>query len=250
MEFPEYQQMFQLESTHWYFRGKREILQNVIRNYLHGHDNKLLDIGCGTGKIMEELSQFGDVYGIDSSEIALAFCRQRGLTNLYLVCENKTYPFPDGYFDAICAFDILEHLPCEENMVYEIKRIARAGAYVFITVPSFGFLWSTHDVALHHFRRYSSGQIKMLLEKNGFQIERLTFFIFFLFPIAAVYRTLNRWHPKKKKIRSEFFIQLPKWINSLFFYIILVEKFLLKFICLPFGVSILCIARIPEKLQR
>lgn len=190
--------MYKLENTYWYFLERRKIFQVIIQKYLHSKNNILLDIGCGTGEIMEILSEFGEVYGIDSSKIALDFCRQRGLTNLYLIHENESYPFPDGFFDAICVFDVFEHLSHEENILFEIERIARAGAYVFINVPAFKFLWSTHDVALGHFRRYQPRSLVNLLRKiHKLRIIRLTFFNFFLFPVAVIYRLLRRIQLKK-----------------------------------------------------
>lgn len=250
MKKEEYIQMSKLESSHWYFKGKQFIISQFLKKIIQNKRNvRILDIGCGTGNISQMLSQFGEVYGIDNSPIAIELCQQKGLTNLYLNDKNKKFPFKDNYFDIVCCFDLLEHLDNELEILKEVLRVIKPEGFLFITTPAFMFLWSEHDLALHHKRRYTKTNLYQLLESNKLKVQRITYYNFFLFPIAFIYRLYTRIFLRKKmdNPKSEFFVKIPISLNNLLKGILVLEGILLRFINFPWGVSLLCIAKSNSK---
>lgn len=253
MELAEYIQMSSIESTHWYFRGKRAILRGLLQHYLVPDRNyRILDIGCGTGRVLEMLQEFGRPYGVDGSALALNLCRQRGLGDLILADATRSLPFDAGSFDLVCAFDLLEHIPDEQVFFLEAERVLKPHGLLFLTVPAFEFLWSEHDVALGHFRRYRAVELAKLLKGNDLQIVKLTYYNFFLFPIACLYRLLRRAVPAKTPKgaldrvngpRSDFFVTLPRWVNETLFRCFKWELHFLEFLNFPCGISLIGIAR-------
>lgn len=250
MEPEEYAQMYEVESSHWYFKAKRLILEQMLKRFLSVNKKyRILDVGCGTGKILQMLSQFGEIYGIDSSPIAVNLCQKRGLTNLFTVDLEGKFPFRNNYFDVVCAFDLFEHLENEGKILSEILRIVKPDAYLFVTVPAFMFLWSGHDIALHHYRRYTKKQLRSVLESNGFKVFKTSYYNFFLFSVAFLYRFFKRlFRRPDKSPKSEFFVRIPEWLNAIFLNIFTLEGLILKYMNFPIGVSLLCIAKTRSKV--
>lgn len=247
MNLEEYQQMYQLEDSHWYFVGKRLVIKNILQKYLVRDNNntyRVLDIGCGTGKTLEMLQQFGEVSGADSSTTALDFCGKRGLNNLHHLAAETSLPFPDTSFELITALDVLEHLDNDRQMIQEIRRVCSTGGKCLITVPAFMFLWSPHDEALQHRRRYTKKQLEQLLRSEGFSLVRISYSNCFLFPIAVAVRWLRSIFYRGKPF-SEFFIQIPNIVNRLFLFALRLEATIIPKVSFPFGVSIVCLAEKP-----
>jgi SAM-dependent methyltransferase len=97
MENQEYEQMFLLENSHWFFKGRKAIIESIVSTYLASGHGKILDIGCGTGGITSVLGKFGEVYGIDSSITALDFCKKQEIKNVYLLGSDGRFPFEDNF---------------------------------------------------------------------------------------------------------------------------------------------------------
>ena len=246
MNVEEYQQMYELEDTHWYFIGKRLIIKSILERYLLPRKNcRILDIGCGTGKILEMLRPFGDVSGADTSIAALEFCRKRGVDNLYHLTREVCLPFIDSSFDFVTAFDVLEHVDDDRRMIREIRRVCNPSGKLLITVPAFMFLWSPHDDAVQHRRRYTKKQLQELLKLEGLRVLQASYTNFFLFPIAVAVRWFRTaFHGKRAS--SEFFIQIPDIVNRLFLSVLRLEAAMIPKISFPFGVSIVCLAEKPD----
>jgi len=242
----EYQQMYELEDTHWYFIGKRLIIKSILERYLLPRKTcRILDIGCGTGKILEMLQRFGDVSGADTSIAALEFCRKRGMDNLCYLSMEGCLPFLDSSFDFVTAFDVLEHVNDDRGMIREIRRVCNPGGKLLITVPAFMFLWSPHDNAVQHRRRYTKKQVEELLKLEGLTILQASYTNFFLFPIAVAVRWFRTAFHRKRG-SSEFFIQIPDIVNRLFLFVLRLEAAMIQKISFPFGVSIVCLAEKPD----
>src|ERR1039457_6357501 len=177
----EHQQMYELESFYWWFVARRKLIQDIIAG---GHqfpeDTTILDIGCGTGLNNELLSQFGRVFGADCSEHALNFSRNRGIENLVL-SNAEELNFANETFHLVTALDVLEHVDDDLRALSEIWRVTKPGGLLVITVPAYGFLWSEHDEALHHRRRYTAHALRNKLTNAGFEVDRSTYFISLLF---------------------------------------------------------------------
>ena len=140
----------------------------------------------------------------------------------------------------VLAADVVEHIKNDKKTIKNFYNFLKKDGHVLITVPAFNFLFSNKDVALKHFRRYRKSNIKRLLIKN-FQIKKLSYFNFFLFlPIALSILIL--------KIKKTKFIKFAEttptsWINAVFKNIFLIEKYLLRFLNFPFGISIIALAK-------
>lgn len=242
MEEQEYSTMFELENDYWWFVARRRLVQEIVKKEAAQFDDpKIFDVGCGTGANLAAFSEYGKSFGIDMATSAIKFCRSRGLTNL-VISKVESLAYLSESFSIITALDVLEHIDDDIAAMKELYRVCKVGGTLLVTVPAYGFLWSEHDEALHHRRRYAAYELRNKLSLAGFNVERCTYFItFFFFPILII-RILqsifkNSTHPKTSHI------QLPKLINQLLIAVLAFEQWLLHFINLPFGVSIVCIAR-------
>jgi len=241
----EYRQMYEIENTHWYFRGKKTLLRKLLKATLQSEKRyRILDVGCGTGNILLMLREFGEAVGVDSSDVALEFCRTRNLTDLHLTSPGAALPFPDGSFDVVCAFDLLEHLENDLQCLNEMKRVLRKHGKIIITVPAHPYLWSDHDVALHHKRRYTRKTLDILIAEANLDPIRITFLNSFLFPMAVGVRTAKKFFGKNKsQAKSDFFITLPYIVNASLLKCFEMEAAILPQFDLPFGLTLLAVCQ-------
>jgi SAM-dependent methyltransferase len=248
MESAEYGKMYEMEARHWYFTGKYAVLESLLERLLPEPraTTRILDVGCGTGGMLQRLARFGGVCGIDMSSEAVEFCRRRAGADVR-VATGDDIPYPEASFDAVCAFDIFEHLPDETRMLAEVRRVLKPGGILFLTVPAYQFLWSEHDTALHHHRRYRAEGIKRLMAKNGFILRRLSYFNTLLLPAAICFRLGRKLFKSKGPGKSDFFVTLPAAVNGVFARLFAVERVALKAVDLPFGLSIFCAAAPGDK---
>ena len=196
-------------------------------------------MGCGTGKNMEELSAFGDVFGIDSSAEAVAYCRTRGQ---FGVRKGSTYNsgFSANSFDLITLLDVLEHTDDHKTLT-EVKRLLVSGGNVLITVPAFSWLWSRWDEVLHHRRRYNKKMLEVLLEREGFELVKSSYLYSFLVVPAFLIRWIKTLS-YNKSYSSDFKLTLPI-INKLMVLICDMERTLMMKFSIPFGTSLVVLAR-------
>jgi SAM-dependent methyltransferase len=144
----------------------------------------------------------------------------------------------------ITALDVLEHIDNDLAAMQELYRICKPGGRLLVTVPAYGFLWSEHDEALHHRRRYAAYELRNKLTLAGFQIERCSYFIMLLFLPILIIRVIQGIFKHSTSPRTSH-IQLPKIINQTLIWLLAIEKWLVRYINLPLGVSIVCLAQKP-----
>jgi SAM-dependent methyltransferase len=238
----EYQKMYQLEDHYWWFVGRRHLALGLLRKY-GGSMRRVLDLGCGTGVVLRDLETWGQPIGLDMSELALNFCRRRGLPKL-IQGDGQALPLQDGSVDAIIGLDIFEHIPDDERAFAEALRVLRPGGTLVMSVPAFKSLWGPHDIALMHFRRYRLRELKEKLVKAGFQPVRNSYSVFFLFPIVVVVRFFEK---RRKGEAKANLVAVPKWLNSFLIFVQEVEAMLILNLSLPWGSSVVAVARKPEK---
>ena len=237
--------MDEVEGSHWWFVGRRAILESFLKSIVSklrtpNSELHILDVGCGTGANIEMLSNYGQAEGVDVSEDALAFCRERGLEKVRLGAGEEL-PYEAGEFDLVTAFDVVEHMDDDLAGIREMRRVLRPGGRVLLFVPTFMFLWGLQDDVSNHRRRYRLPELSRVLEEAGFEIERMTYAnITFFLPILIV-RKLMRLTGIKTDTENTINVTA---LNGLFGRVFGAESWFLKYMNLPFGVSGLCVARV------
>lgn len=243
MEQHTYGIMNDVEDTHWWFVGRRAILEEFLRQIIRNpkseiQNPKILDVGCGTGANLEMLAQFGESEGVDVSDDALDFCKAKGLKVHKGLAEKL--PFEDESFDVVTALDVVEHLDDDVSGLKEIHRVLKTGGKTLIFVPAFMWLWGVQDDISNHRIRYTKKQIVERLKKAGFTIERATYANWTFFAPILAGRTLMKITGIKPESENNVNVSA---LNGIFGKIFSAEKFWLKNFDFPFGVSIVITAR-------
>lgn len=241
----EFERDFILKDTNWFYKGMFDIWAAFLRASLNVSDKsgRALDLGCGAGGKSAYLKNFADkVIGMDLSIDALRFCKGSIPLSFNQGAIEKL-PYKDGSFSLVNAFDVLEHVEDDLGALKEINRVMADKGFLIIAVPAFNMLWSQHDIANFHKRRYRSAMLKEKLERAGFKVKRMTYANFFLFPPVLLcrivqYRMLGR-SDEAKRTRVE---GLPGFLNAFLHGVLKLESLLIKKIDLPFGVALLCAA--------
>lgn len=260
MNDAEYQKLYELETTYWWHVGRRYIISSFIDNLISSSskfDNgnqaeeltgaKILDVGSGTGENLKFLSQFGETIGIDNSERAVEFSKKRGLNNLK-IGEAENLPFADNSFELVTMLDLLEHISNDSRALKEANRTLKPKGHLLVTVPAYPSLWSEHDEALNHKRRYSKRELTKKIEQEGFLIKRASFAITTFLPPISLYRALQNASRQKTESKTSY-VFLPGWLNKIFIGVLRAEAKAIKKIDLPFGLSLVALAEKPNKLK-
>lgn len=240
MEKQLYKEMYEIEEKHWWFRGRRKILFDVLRRQV-GRTGKVLDIGCETGVNAQWLGKLGDgISGIEMSDDAIGLAKKR-TPNLKIIKGEFPNIGINERFDLITLFDVLEHFEDDIGALTKIGSLLNPGGHAVFSVPAFSFLWSEHDLLAHHKRRYSARELKEKLIQAGFSPVRITYFNTFLFWPIFLFRLIRKFSGLYGG-KTDFFMA-PEPLNKMLSGIFGAERFLLRFINLPLGISLLAIAK-------
>lgn len=234
----EIDRMSQLEERHWWFQGK----QILVESFLGPLDieGMSLDVGCGTGLMLQSLSKRGKACGIDVSEMAVNLCRRK--TNAFLVRgTGSQIPFAEESFDLVTLLDIIEHTRDDAAVLKEAYRVCKTGGSVLVTVPAFSFLWGSHDVIHHHVKRYRRNELAALGAEAGFTVQRISYTNFFIFLPVLVRRVFSRaTHSDESDLK-----EAPFWLNRFLTWLYRLEAAFLKNHDFPWGVSLLMLLNKP-----
>lgn len=217
-----------------------EINTTLLENYLPKDGKlKILDVGCGPGAALIYLSKFGDVIGIDKSDEALKFARTRGKV---IKGDISSLPFEKETFDLVVCLDVLYHKWVNtEKALLEIKRVLKSRGTVLIREPAYDWFKSSEDIASQTKHRFTTGEIKNKFQ-NSFDILKLTYVNFFLFPIAFVKRLPEVLGVKAKKEVGDA-TSIPSFLNNFLLFIFRIERALIAHVNFPFGTSVLLVAK-------
>jgi SAM-dependent methyltransferase len=187
-----YDEMRAAEEQHWWFRGRRALLWALLwRAGGVRYPARILDAGCGTGRHLVEFGSLGRATGVDPAAEAVAACRARGLDDVRQASLDAL-PFGDAAFDLLLATDVLEHVDDDVAALRELRRVAAPGALLLVTVPAHPRLWSDHDVALHHRRRYRRAELLDRVRSADWDPVVVTWWNAFLLAPIALARRLGR----------------------------------------------------------
>jgi len=239
----ELETMYRLEDTYWWFVARRELVMALVRRFASAPGPlTILDVGCGTGATLKELSSLGQAIGLDLAEDALSFCRSRCRTHLARG-SAESLPFASNTLDLVTVLDVLEHLEDDGTALREIARVLRPGGEAVLTVPAFPMLWSEHDEALDHKRRYRARSFRRLIAQAGLQVEFLSHAIFLVFAPTVAFRLVQRWMRDPGRRPQTALISLPGWCNQLLVRVLRLEGKVLVRAPLPIGVSLVAVVR-------
>lgn len=233
--------MYELEDSYWWFVARREVCLQFMSGIVP-KDAQILDVGCGTGKGQDSFSQFGLVYGVDYSNEALEFCKERGLTRIARA-DAEALPFQSDTFDMVVSLDTIEHVPDDYKAVSEIRRVLKPGGYFVMNVPAYMWLWGPHDVALMHKRRYSRTMVRKLFQESGLKVERITYHIFFLFPLVMLSRFMGKFRKGEPEAKLP---SIPGAVQTVLKAIQRSEAAIMVRANLPWGSSIIAIGKKAE----
>ncbi len=239
MEQHTYGIMNNVEDSHWWFVGRRAILESFLTAIRNPQSAiRILDVGCGTGANLEMLKQFGEAEGVDVSVEALEFCKLKGLKVHKGLAESL--PFANESFDLVTALDVVEHLDDDIAGLKEMNRVMKSDGKTLIFVPAFMWLWGVQDDISNHRIRYTRQQIIERLNAAGFEIERATYANITFFVPILLGRLLMKITGIKPESENNVNISA---LNGIFGKIFSAEKYWLNKANFPFGVSIVIVAK-------
>lgn len=234
-----YDRMAEHDTAHWWYRARRDVLASVIaRKVAPAPGARLLEIGCGTGHNLAMLAAFGSVDAIEIDPQSREMASQRLGKSVFDASLPALAELPAGQYDMIALLDVLEHIEDDRAALVAIAgRLAESKGKLLITVPQFPWMWSGHDVANHHFRRYTKATLRKVIDDAGLKIELLQSFNSLLFPLAAVDRLVSRMTGRQGS--DDALPSAP--VNAVFETVFGLERYLVGRVPMPPGVSLLAI---------
>ena len=275
----EYERMHALETDYWWFVGRRALISRLLgatRPALPTDAPQLVDIGCGTGANLPMLRHAvgaqGAVFGLDFSPLALQWARDQGDLSGGLNGDSTesldagsvhlsqgdalALPLRDGCADIVTMLDVLEHLSDDGKALREVRRILRPGGALVLSVPAYQHLWSAHDEALHHFRRYEKSSLNRALQKAGFRVWRLSFAMSVMPPVAWFWRRFilpfaaRRPRDASRHSQGAVLPPVPPLINRMLVRYVGAEGAIIPRRPLRFGTSLIAVAFAPTRDRR
>lgn len=236
--------MYRLEDTYWWFIARRALVRALLARAGVPQGGLVLDAGCGTGGTFAALTDRWRVMGVDVSPAAVGLARRRGM-ELATVGDVQTLPIADSTFDAVVNCDVVEHLARDVQGMAELLRVTKPGGLLVLTAPALPRLWSDHDEALSHLRRYTRRELKDKLTQAGWRIEWLNYSVSLLLPAIAAVRVFRRARRGRGAPKVDVF-EMPTLINATLEMICCVDNWLATRVPMPPGASLVAVARKPE----
>jgi SAM-dependent methyltransferase len=183
--------MLDVDEHHWWYRGRRRVIRAELDRLPLAPGAVVLDAGCGSGRTLLELVRYGEVHGIELNPAAAEAARSRGCGEVR-IGRLEELPWDSSTFDLITCLDVIEHTADDRIALSELRRVTKPGGWLLVTVPAYQALWSLHDEANHHYRRYGRRSLRSAAVAAGWTIVRMSSFNSVLLAPAAVVRLAQR----------------------------------------------------------
>jgi SAM-dependent methyltransferase len=232
------------EDENWWALGRAMLIDCLLDRYQIGDCSQIVDVGCGTGFMVERLGARGEVIGVEHDESSVEFAQARGRRVIH--AEGTCLPFSDGSSSLVAALDVLEHVDDELPFLEEMRRITQPGGWLVLSVPAHQWLWSTYDVDAQHFRRYSRSRLLTVVAESGWKPVCITGYNLALLGPAIVARTLSRSLARVggQGIRASSEMRISGKFSPVGKRIIrLEERVVRRGVNLPSGLSLILLAR-------
>ncbi|OGH34551.1 MAG: hypothetical protein A3A47_00015 [Candidatus Levybacteria bacterium RIFCSPLOWO2_01_FULL_37_20] len=241
MKKDEFDKINRLETTHWWYVGTREISFSILSKFLPKKDGlKILDIGCGTGGNLKELNKLGNAFGIDVNEYAVKLCNENG--SKCVVGDLKNLNLEKNAYDLITLFDVINEIDLSlvPKILNDIKEGLSVNGVLVLREPAMKIAGGRHDLDVNIKFRLEKKEAVKLMEHAGFEILRITYVNSFLFLPILIKRKVD--FMLNKTPMSDVY-EHGKFVNFLLLKTLRLEKYLLNYTSIPFGVSILIVVR-------
>jgi len=241
MERAVFDRMAELDQDHWWFRARRRILAALIERVARPSGPRLLEVGCGTGHNLDMLGRFGMVEACELDDCARELATKRLGRDVKKARLPDLSMFEREAYDMVALLDVLEHVPDDLASLRAIQKRLKPNAALLLTVPANPWMWSAHDEAHHHFRRYTRKQLEELFVRAGFEVQLLSYFNSLLFPLVAAARIVGKAFRKDSADDS-----LPSApVNAILEKIFGLEANFIDRVPMPVGVSLVAVVRRP-----
>jgi SAM-dependent methyltransferase len=239
MERVVYDRMAELDELHWWYRARREILAALIERVVRPPSGaRILEVGCGTGHNLKMLERFGTVDGIEIDDAARAIAEKRLGRSIATARLPALKGIERGAYDLVAALDVVEHIDDDHATIAALGSCLKPGGKLLVTVPAHQWMWSAHDEANHHKRRYSKRGLKALIDESPLRLEKIGYFNSLLFPLAVGARVASKLSGKSS---GEDKLP-PRPVNYLFERTFAAERRLVGAVPLPPGLSLFIVA--------
>lgn len=244
MDKNEFQILKDVQAAHWWWKGRELIVKVIIKKLnLDLRGKKIADAGCGYGSNLAFLTKYGRIHCLEPNKEALSYVKNhwkgKVITHLWKSPESV-----NEKFDMVFMTDVLEHIQDDAMAIKWISNHLEKNGIAILTVPAHNFLWSQMDEVVHHYRRYSKQEILGLID-GQLNIEYISFYNLFLFPLKILFLIFDRFQSMfKKSLVKRSYNNLPSWpLNILLFTIMKLESYVHKFSRVSFGVSMIIVLR-------
>ena len=242
MERVVFERMAEQDQHHWWFVARRRILADVVRRIVQPPKRaRVLEVGCGTGHNLAMLGEFGKLDACELDAIARGMASDRLGRPVLEARLPDLSMFKAGSYDLIALLDVLEHVPDDLGSLKAIRGLLKPGGALVLTVPANKWMWSAHDVAHHHFRRYNKSELTRLFRQAGYDIRLHSYFNTLLFPAVAAARLIGKLRGNETPDDAMPGKRVNEILNKVFGF----EAGLIGRLPMPFGVSLIAVLRRP-----
>jgi SAM-dependent methyltransferase len=237
-----FERLVQLEDESFWFRARNRLLVQLAAEITRPGD-RLLEIGCGTGYVLDALVRECDLVatGTELYAEALAHARRRVPRAELIQCDARALHYEEA-FDIVGAFDVLEHIDDDVGVLRALCRAVRGGGFLLVTVPQHPWLWSRADTVARHVRRYRREELVSRVREAGFSPLRVTSFVSLLLPVMMVARWRERFVRRERDVLAD--LTPAPLLNAIFERVLAFERLAIKRgLDLPVGGSLVLVAR-------